>query len=205
MPRTPHQDSNHPVEHHRAGGFGRVARRRTISPHGRVDPLHFLGDGVALGKFWVIEDGANQPLGEQVLNQHLIHGFLADVGIQSRLAEREELGESLNEAGVIRVVVDRSPQLLKDDVQAAIEVNVSALWPKFLPQFVAPDAPSRVVSFLFLGAVFVFNGTLWCLVLVMGASALSGRLRRNASGARRLRQATGAVFVGLGARLALSK
>jgi len=51
----------------------------------------------------------------------------------------------------------------------------------------------------------VFNGTLWCLVLVLGASALSRRLRRNAAGARRLRQATGAVFVGLGARLALQK
>ena len=74
-----------------------------------------------------------------------------------------------------------------------------------LPQLVAADADSRVVPFLFLGAVFVFNGTLWCLVLVMAASVLSGRLRRNASGARRLRQATGAVFVGLGARLALQK
>ena len=62
-----------------------------------------------------------------------------------------------------------------------------------------------MAAFLFLGAVFVFNGTLWCLVLVLGASALSSRLRRNAAGARRLRQATGAVFVGLGARLALQK
>ena len=83
--------------------------------------------------------------------------------------------------------------------------KVALFFLAFLPQFVAPDAPSRVLSFLFLGAVFVFNGTLWCLVLVLGAAALSGRLRRNASGARRLRQATGAVFVGLGARLALQK
>jgi len=83
--------------------------------------------------------------------------------------------------------------------------KVALFFLAFLPQFVAPHASSRVTAFLFLGAVFVFNGTLWCLVLVMAASALSGRLRRNAAGARRLRQATGAVFVGLGARLALSK
>jgi threonine/homoserine/homoserine lactone efflux protein len=83
--------------------------------------------------------------------------------------------------------------------------KVALFFMAFLPQFVAPDAPSRVLSFLFLGAVFVVNGTLWCLVLVMAASALSGRLRRNAAGARRLRQSTGAVFLGLGARLALSK
>jgi threonine/homoserine/homoserine lactone efflux protein len=83
--------------------------------------------------------------------------------------------------------------------------KVALFFLAFLPQFVAPDASSRVTAFLFLGAVFVFNGTLWCLVLVMTASALSSRLRRNAAGGRRLRQATGAVFVGLGARLALSK
>ena len=83
--------------------------------------------------------------------------------------------------------------------------KVALFFLAFLPQFVAADASSRVAAFLFLGAVFIVNGTLWCLVLVLAASALSGRLRRNASGARRLRQATGAVFVGLGARLALSK
>jgi threonine/homoserine/homoserine lactone efflux protein len=83
--------------------------------------------------------------------------------------------------------------------------KVALFFLAFLPQFVAPEASSRLVPFLFLGAVFIVNGTLWCLVLVLAASALSGRLRRNASGARRLRQATGAVFVGLGARLALSR
>jgi threonine/homoserine/homoserine lactone efflux protein len=83
--------------------------------------------------------------------------------------------------------------------------KVALFFLAFLPQFVAPGAASRVGAFLFLGSVFVFNGTLWCLVLVLFASALSGRLRRSASGARRLRQATGVVFLGLGARLALSK
>jgi threonine/homoserine/homoserine lactone efflux protein len=83
--------------------------------------------------------------------------------------------------------------------------KVALFFLAFLPQFVSPEASSRLLPFLFLGAVFVFNGTLWCFVLVLAASALSGRLRRNASGARRLRQATGAVFVGLGAKLALSK
>lgn len=83
--------------------------------------------------------------------------------------------------------------------------KVALFFLAFLPQFVSPGAASHVLPFLFLGAVFIFNGTLWCLALVLSASALSGRLRHNASGTRRLRQATGAVFVGLGARLALSK
>jgi threonine/homoserine/homoserine lactone efflux protein len=90
-------------------------------------------------------------------------------------------------------------------VTNVLNPKVALFFLAFLPQFVSPDAPSRVAAFLFLGAVFVFNGTLWCLVLVFGASAIGGRLRSSASGARRLRQATGAVFVGLGARLALSR
>jgi len=83
--------------------------------------------------------------------------------------------------------------------------KVALFFLAFLPQFVAPEAASRVLSFLFLGAVFVVNGTLWCLVLVLCASALSTRLRGNPAGTRRLRRATGAIFIGLGARLALSK
>jgi threonine/homoserine/homoserine lactone efflux protein len=83
--------------------------------------------------------------------------------------------------------------------------KVALFFLAFLPQFVAPDAAGRVAPFLFLGAVFVVNGTLWCLVLVLCASALSARLRGNPAENRRLRRATGAIFVGLGARLALSK
>jgi threonine/homoserine/homoserine lactone efflux protein len=83
--------------------------------------------------------------------------------------------------------------------------KVALFFLAFLPQFVAPEAAGRVAPFLFLGAVFIVNGTLWSLILVLCASALSARLRHDTGGARRLRRATGAVFVGLGARLALSK
>ena len=75
----------------------------------------------------------------------------------------------------------------------------------FLPQFVAPTAHSRVLSFLLLGGIFIFNGTLWCLVLVWGASAMRRRLRGAPSSGLLLKRATGAIFVGLGVRLAVSK
>lgn len=74
-----------------------------------------------------------------------------------------------------------------------------------VPQFVSPTAESRVLPFLFLGAVFIFNGTLWCLVLVWSASAMSRRLREHPSSGLLLKRATGAIFVALGARLAVSK
>jgi threonine/homoserine/homoserine lactone efflux protein len=81
---------------------------------------------------------------------------------------------------------------------------VALFFMAFLPQFVAPEAPSRALPFLFLGAVFIFNGTLWCLVLVWTASAMSRRLQRSEAWSLALKRATGALFVGLGARLAVS-
>jgi threonine/homoserine/homoserine lactone efflux protein len=60
-------------------------------------------------------------------------------------------------------------------------------------------------AFLVLGAIFIVNGTLWCLVLVAGASAMSRRLRESPSMGVMLRRATGVLFVGLGARLATSR
>ena len=75
----------------------------------------------------------------------------------------------------------------------------------FLPQFVVQTTGSRALSFLFLGGVFIVNGTLWCLVLVWCASAMSRRLRAHPSSGQFLTRATGAVFVGLGVRLAVSK
>ena len=83
--------------------------------------------------------------------------------------------------------------------------KVALFFMAFLPQFVAPDAPSRVLPFLFLGAVFIFNGTLWCLVLVWTASAMSRRLTRSESWGVALKRATGVLFLGLGFRLAVSK
>ena len=83
--------------------------------------------------------------------------------------------------------------------------KVALFFMAFLPQFVSPEAGSRIFTLLFLGAVFIVTGTPWCLVLVWSASAMSRRLRaRNTSGLW-LKRATGALFVGLGVRLAVSK
>jgi threonine/homoserine/homoserine lactone efflux protein len=83
--------------------------------------------------------------------------------------------------------------------------KVALFFMAFLPQFVAPDAHSRIASFLFLGALFMFNGAIWCFVLVWCASAMSRQLRGRGSSGLILKRATGALFVGLGLRLAVSK
>jgi threonine/homoserine/homoserine lactone efflux protein len=83
--------------------------------------------------------------------------------------------------------------------------KVALFFLAFLPQFVAPDAESRVRAFLFLGALFIVNGTLWCLFLAWAASAVNARLRAARSSGLIMKRAVGAMFVGLGVRLAVSK
>jgi threonine/homoserine/homoserine lactone efflux protein len=80
--------------------------------------------------------------------------------------------------------------------------KVALFFLAFLPQFISPTADSRVVTMLFLGLVFLFNGTLWCLLLVWGASFVSQRISARERAFGRVRKATGALFVALGLRLA---
>jgi threonine/homoserine/homoserine lactone efflux protein len=75
----------------------------------------------------------------------------------------------------------------------------------FLPQFVDPLAHSKLAAFLFLGASFLTTGAIWCVFLALAASGIGSRLRKSASASVILRRATGALFVGLGVRLAVSK
>lgn len=83
--------------------------------------------------------------------------------------------------------------------------KVALFFLAFLPQFVAPSANSRPMTFLFLGAIFMTTGTIWCFVLAWFGSVISGRLRARPSTRSVLERATGAVFVGVGVKLAASR
>jgi len=62
-----------------------------------------------------------------------------------------------------------------------------------------------ILAFLFLGALFMTTGTLWCLVLAWFGAAMSRRLRENPSAGSKLTRASGAMFLGLGVKLAISR
>jgi threonine/homoserine/homoserine lactone efflux protein len=82
--------------------------------------------------------------------------------------------------------------------------KVALFFLALLPQFIAPHAPHKPLAFLFLGSVFVINGTLFLFSVV----ALSSQLRRIGTNSLRTRlaQATGGVlFAMLALRLALSR
>ncbi|MFA5941894.1 MAG: LysE family translocator [Sinimarinibacterium sp.] len=83
--------------------------------------------------------------------------------------------------------------------------KVALFFLAFLPQFIHADAPSPAQSFLLLGFTFVIAGTLWCITLAWCAAAVSDRLRGSATVGALLNRTVGALFVGLGVRLALAK
>ena len=81
--------------------------------------------------------------------------------------------------------------------------KVALFFLALLPQFIRADAAGKPLAFLFLGAVFVVNGTLFLFAVV----ALAHQARRLSTrpAARRALNLVGAtLFVALAGRLALS-
>jgi threonine/homoserine/homoserine lactone efflux protein len=185
------------------------------------DTLYIVGRSVAQGK----RAGVLSVLG--IVAGCVIHTLAAAFGLSAILATSASAFIVVKMTGAayltylgVRMLVERQSQL-----DATIDFTPESDWavfragmltnvlnPKvalfylaFLPQFVAPTADSRILTFLFLGSVFIFNGTVWCLIVVWAAAAMSRRFRRRRSSGHLLKRATGAIFVGLGVRLAVSK
>ena len=86
----------------------------------------------------------------------------------------------------------------------ALNPKVALFFLAFVPQFIAPDAPSKPLAFVVLGAIFDFNGMLWCHALALFAAFASRRLKVGAAVGRWLSRTMGALFVALGVKLALA-
>jgi threonine/homoserine/homoserine lactone efflux protein len=82
--------------------------------------------------------------------------------------------------------------------------KVALFFLAFLPQFVMADAPSKPVTFLFLGAIFDFNGTLWNLLVAWSTARISGRFAAGDRFKIWFNRCVGSVFVFVGLRLALA-
>jgi threonine/homoserine/homoserine lactone efflux protein len=82
--------------------------------------------------------------------------------------------------------------------------KVALFFLAFLPQFVAAEATSKPLAFLFLGAIFDVNGTIWNLIVAWSTARLSNRLSPNAVFKRWFNRCVGGVFIFIGIRLALA-
>ena len=82
--------------------------------------------------------------------------------------------------------------------------KVALFFLAFVPQFIAPDASSKPLAFILLGAIFDVNGMLWCHSLALFTAFASRRFKVGAGVSRWLNRTMGSVFVALGAKLALT-
>jgi threonine/homoserine/homoserine lactone efflux protein len=89
-------------------------------------------------------------------------------------------------------------------IRRALEhLKVALFFLAFLPQFVDPGASNKALAFLFLGFVFIFNGTLWNLFIAWSAARAARSINRCGRCARWLNRVIGATFIYLGIRLAI--
>ena len=82
--------------------------------------------------------------------------------------------------------------------------KVALFFLAFLPQFVMADAPSKPLTFLFLGAIFDFNGTLWNLLVAWSTARISSRFAAGDRFKIWFNRCVGSLFVFVGLRLALA-
>jgi len=89
-------------------------------------------------------------------------------------------------------------------VTNVLNPKVALFFLAFLPQFVDINAGPPIPQIVFLGLLFNVQGTLVNLGVALLASRTTVWLRRSEQRISVLRRLTGAVFVALGARLAIS-
>lgn len=82
--------------------------------------------------------------------------------------------------------------------------KVALFFLAFLPQFVDPSRGSPAAQIVVLGLIFDTSGTIVNVAVALGASRAADRMRANSRVGDIMRKLTGAVFIGLGLRLAFS-
>lgn len=129
-------------------------------------------------------------------------GYLLYIGIQMLRTRSASDNSVRTEVPVAESVGKIFRQGLLTNV---LNPKVALFFLAFLPQFVAPDADSKAVAFLFLGAIFNFNGMLWCLFLAWSSAVASQKVQASARVKLWLNRLIGGLFITLGVKLALSR
>jgi len=124
--------------------------------------------------------------------------YLVYVGVSLLFARSKNQQRTLAPACELRTV------FFQGFLTNVLNPKVALFFLAFLPQFVDPGAPNRVIALFFLGLVFIFNGTLWNLLVAWSAARFATRFSGSGHFALWLNRTVGALFVYLGLKLATS-
>lgn len=185
------------------------------------DTLYILGSSIANGR----RIGIACALG--ISAGCVVHTLAAALGLSAILASSATAFTVVKLAGAayliylgIRAITARAHVLsptkgvASGSVIAAFRQGVitNVLNPKvalfflaLLPQFIDHDSPTKVAAFIALGLTFIATGTAWCLVLALAASRVRGFFADRPRALTRFSRLSGALFVLLGLRLAVSE
>jgi threonine/homoserine/homoserine lactone efflux protein len=114
-----------------------------------------------------------------------------------------QAGRSGTEAGRDEAAVTLRGVFLQGFLTNALNPKVALFFLAFLPQFIAADAPSKAAAFLVLGLIFCATGTIVCLVVAWVAAGVSSVVKAGSTARVWIERTLGALFIGLGAKLAL--
>src|ERR1700754_776668 len=157
------------------------------------DTAYILGRSIQLG--W--RGGAAAAVG--ICTGCLVHVFGAAIGLSALLMASSAAFAFLKLAGAayllfvgVQMLLARHTPLADAAVQGGetslrkvfwqgaltnvLNPKVALFFLALLPQFVAAESPHKALAFMLLGAIFIFNGTLWCFGVAAFAAKTAGRI-----------------------------
>ena len=157
----------------------------------------------------------------------VIHTFAAALGLSALLATSPQAFFAVKFAGAayliyigVRALLTRANGLPGEAtagedgrwsafrqgiVTNLLNPKVALFFLALMPQFIEAASTQKVAAFLALGLSFVTLGVIWCVVLAIAAAKLRGAFLRRPSMANVLNKVAGAMFIGLGLKLATAR
>jgi threonine/homoserine/homoserine lactone efflux protein len=129
--------------------------------------------------------------------------YLSFIGIRLLLARETAPGET--EPSRRADVTPLSKVFWQGALTNILNPKVALFFLAFLPQFVDGQSPHKALAFLALGMIFICNSTLWCLGVAAVSARTARHFRQSSRTMRWINRALGAMFVYLGARIAMAQ
>jgi len=125
--------------------------------------------------------------------------YLVFAGVQMLLSR----SRPLTSVAVDKTATSLTTGFWQGALTNVLNPKVALFFLAFLPQFVDAASQQKALAFLLLGAVFIFNGTLWCLAIAAFAARAAARIRQSEGAIAWINRVLGGLFVYLGIRVAM--